>query len=44
MNPPVMLEPTQNFKVTLNFPTAVAITNAGRIGVNLHGVLYRNSQ
>lgn len=44
LDPPLMLEPTQNFNVTLNFPTAVAITNAGRIGVYLHGSLYRNSQ
>lgn len=44
LNPPLMLEPTQNFKVTLNWPTAVAIANAGRIGVHLHGILYRNSQ
>jgi hypothetical protein len=44
MSPPVMLEPTQNFKVTLNWPSVVAITNAGRVGVHLHGVLYRNSQ
>ena len=44
LNPPLMLEPTQNFQVTVNYPTAVAITNAGRIGVHLHGVLYRNSQ
>ena len=44
MQPPVMLEPTQNFKVSINWPTVVAITNAGRIGVHLHGVLYRNSQ
>jgi len=44
MQPPIMLEPTQNFKVTINYPTAVAITNDARIGVHLHGVLYRNSQ
>lgn len=44
MDPPIMLEPTQNFSVSLNYPTAVAITNAGRIGVHLHGILYRNSQ
>lgn len=36
---------TQNFSVTLNWPEGVqAITNAGRIGVILDGVLYRRSQ
>jgi hypothetical protein len=44
MDPPLILEPTQNFRVTLNWPTAVAITNAGRIGVHLKGLLYRQSQ
>lgn len=44
LEPPIMLEPTQNFSVSINFPAAVAITNAGRIGVHLHGVSYRNSQ
>lgn len=44
LNPPLMLEPTQNFSITLNFPTVVAISADARIGVHLHGVLYRNSQ
>lgn len=44
MDPPLILEPTQNFKVSLNWPTAVALTNAGRIGVHLKGLLYRQSQ
>lgn len=44
MNPPIMLEPTQNFSVSLNFPTPVGVSANGRIGVHLHGVLYRNSQ
>jgi hypothetical protein len=44
MDPPLILEPTQNFKVTLNWPAAVAITNAGRIGIHLKGLLYRQSQ
>lgn len=39
------LTSTQNFSVTLNWPEGVqAITNAGRIGVILDGVLYRRSQ
>ena len=44
MDPPVLLVPTQNFRVTLQWPTAVAINVAGRIGVVLNGILYRNSQ
>jgi len=44
VDPPLMLEPTQNFTVQLNFPTAVAISVAGRIGVVLNGVTARNSQ
>jgi hypothetical protein len=44
LNPPLMLEPTQNFNVTINWPTPVGISAAGRIGIHLHGVLYRNSQ
>ena len=46
MNPPILLEPTQNFNVTLNWPTAVATPSGvdGRIGVRLRGLLYRNSQ
>lgn len=36
---------TQNFSVTLNWPEGVqAITNPGRIGVILDGILYRRSQ
>ena len=44
MQPNILLTPSQNFIVTLNWPTAVAISAAARIGVNLGGVLYRNSQ
>jgi len=44
MDPPLILEPTQNFRVTLNWPTAVGISAAGRIGVHLKGLLYRQSQ
>lgn len=42
--PPILLVPTQNFTVTLNWPTAVAISAAARIGINMCGILYRNSQ
>lgn len=44
IDPPLMLEPTQNFSVTLNFPTAIAVSAAGRVGVVLNGVTARNSQ
>lgn len=44
LQPNILLTPSQNFTVTLNWPTAVAISVAGRIGVNLGGILYRNSQ
>jgi hypothetical protein len=41
---PFLIPATQNFAVTLNWPTAVAITVAGRIGVILDGFLFRESQ
>lgn len=44
MSPQLLIPPTQNFVVTLNWPTAQAITAAARIGVVMGGVLYRNSQ
>lgn len=44
IDPYILLESTQNFAVQLNWPTAVAVTNAGRIGVVLDGLLIRNSQ
>ena len=46
INPAVLLIPTQNFKVTLNWPAAVALPSGqdARIGVVLDGVLYRQSQ
>lgn len=44
--PPILIPSQQNFKVSINWPTAVATpsTVAGRIGVRLLGTLYRNSQ
>lgn len=47
VDPWILLKPTQNFQVTLNWPTNVALgaaDTAARIGVALDGVLYRNSQ
>lgn len=44
IDPYILLESTQNFNVTLNWPTAVALTNAARVGLVLDGVLVRNSQ
>ena len=46
INPATLLIPTQNFKVSLNWPAAVALPSAqdARIGVVLDGVLYRQSQ
>lgn len=46
LDPGILLVPTQNFNLTLNWPTAVALpsTVAARIGVVLNGILYRNSQ
>lgn len=43
---PVLLEPNQNFNVTLNWPTAVAMPSGidSRVGVMLNGYLYRLSQ
>lgn len=46
INPQIMLAPTQNFNVALNFPTAVATPSGqnARIGVVLDGLQYRLSQ
>lgn len=41
---PLLIPATQNFSVTLVWPTAIPITVAGRIGVILDGFLYRESQ
>jgi hypothetical protein len=45
MDPPLLLEPTQNFNVTFNWPTAVSpLSVAGSTACVLNGVLVRNSQ
>lgn len=46
IDPEVLLIPNQNFKVTLAWPTVVALPSGvdGRIGVVLDGILYRQSQ
>ncbi len=46
INPATLLIPTQNFKVSLNWPVAVALPSGqdARIGVVLDGILYRQSQ
>ena len=46
INPATLLIPTQNFKVSLNWPAAVALPSGqdARIGIVLDGVLYRQSQ
>lgn len=46
MQPPILLVPTQNFNVTLNWPALVPTpsTIAARVGVVMKGILYRNSQ
>lgn len=42
---PLLLVENQNFSITLNWPEGVqAISNPGRIGVILDGILYRRSQ
>lgn len=46
VEPNALLEPTQNFAVTLNWPTAVPMPSSqiARIGIKLDGILYRLSQ
>jgi hypothetical protein len=41
---PLLIPMNQNFQVALNWPTAVATTAIGRIGVILDGFYYRQSQ
>lgn len=47
LSPEILLVPTQNFNLSLNWPAplvALPSTVAGRIGVVLKGIMYRNSQ
>ena len=44
INPNILLTPTQNFNVKLEWPTAVAVSGNARVGVVLDGILYRLSQ
>jgi hypothetical protein len=47
VDPWILLKPTQNFNINLNWTTAVplnAADTAARIGIALDGVSYRNSQ
>lgn len=46
VQPEILLEPTQNFNVSLNWPAAVPLPSGvnGRIGIVMRGLLYRNSQ
>jgi len=46
VQPEILLEPTQNFNVSLNWPAVIALPSgvAGRVGVVMRGILYRNSQ
>lgn len=43
---PVMIAPQQNFKVTMDWPAAVALPSgsAARVGVRLLGIMYRDAQ
>jgi hypothetical protein len=46
LDPPIFLRPTQNFRVTLDWPALVPTISTlnARIGCILDGYLYRNSQ
>jgi hypothetical protein len=45
LDPAILIEPSQNFNATLNWPVTVqTVTTAGEVGVVLNGVLVRNSQ
>lgn len=44
LEPQILLVPTQNFSVTLNWASAVNLNANVKIVCNLGGVLYRNSQ
>lgn len=46
IDPEILIEPTQNFSIELNWPSVVALPSGqdARIGVVLDGLLIRNSQ
>lgn len=44
VSPPILITPQQNFKVSLNWGTNVAISAEVRLMVSLKGILYRQSQ
>ena len=46
VEPNITLEPTQNFNVSMNWPTAVPMPsgNIARVGIVMRGLLFRNSQ
>ncbi len=46
LTPPLLIPPTQNFQVTINFPTALTLPSAtdARLGIVMDGLLYRSSQ
>lgn len=46
VNPPVLIMPSTNFSVSLNWPSAVATPSGfnGRVMIRLDGFLYRNAQ
>lgn len=44
VSPQILLKPTQNFRVSLLWPAAVAISANARIGVVMNGIEYRLSQ
>lgn len=41
---PILITSNQNFSVTLDFPTAIAVNTAGAIICRLHGYKYRSGQ
>ncbi|MHB8071861.1 MAG: hypothetical protein ACYDHF_07955 [Candidatus Cryosericum sp.] len=43
MGPPLLLTPNQNFKVSLKWPAALAITTASTVTCTLGGFLYRQA-
>jgi hypothetical protein len=44
LDPPVLLVPNQNFDVKIRYGSLHTVAVAGRIGVKLDGILYRQSQ